>query len=353
MNVSELYQLTKWIQNEIVNTQIPQKYQQLLQILQRNAQPNQPKQPFEQQKNNLIEAIKKVPLNQLTRDQIEFLKKLGIGEAVGQKGVERIEDILYRNALDIVTAAQKIREIYQALNNGIQKANQIKMGLDGCILEESYEVEDKVLMRIYFKEKAALSNVTDLKKWGAIWYEIIRGIAIAHSATPEEVKIVGATSGSIVIEMAAAATIASTTSIIILSALKVAERFVEILKKVEELRSLKLNNQKLLAELEKEAQKEKEKGINEISNKVVNILRLNEQEQGDLINALKKSIEHLVNFIELGGEVDFIVPDEDEADKEKQSEKDIDYSRIKEIVREIREIESKIKALEPPNSKKI
>ena len=59
MNVSELYQLTKWIQNEIVNTQIPQKYQQLLQILQRNAQPNQPKQPFEQQKNNLIEAIKK------------------------------------------------------------------------------------------------------------------------------------------------------------------------------------------------------------------------------------------------------------------------------------------------------
>ncbi|GBD99130.1 hypothetical protein BMS3Abin07_01162 [bacterium BMS3Abin07] len=61
MNVSELYNLTYWIQNEIIETQIPQKYQTLQQILQQNAQPNQQKQRFESQKDNLIAAIEKVP----------------------------------------------------------------------------------------------------------------------------------------------------------------------------------------------------------------------------------------------------------------------------------------------------
>ena len=258
MNVSELYELTQWIQNEVVQTQIPKKYQNLQQILQRNAQPNQAKQPLEEQKDDLINTISKVPLNQLTKDQLDFLYSLGIGQSIGQEGVRKIEDILYRNVLDIATAAQKIQEIYQDLNNGIKKANQIRNGLDGCILEEPYEIEDEVLIRVYFREKATLSNVTDFKKWGTVWHEIGRGIAMAHNAAPEDVKIVGATSGSIVIEMATLASIASTTSIIILSALKVAERVIEILKKVEELRNLKLNNKKLLNELENEAKKEKE-----------------------------------------------------------------------------------------------
>ena len=74
MNVSELYDLTKWIQSEIVDRQIPQKYQTLQQILQQNAQPNRQKQPFENQKDDLIETIKNIRLSQLTKDQLEFLR---------------------------------------------------------------------------------------------------------------------------------------------------------------------------------------------------------------------------------------------------------------------------------------
>jgi len=109
MNVSELFELTNWIQNEIVNSQIPQKYQALQQILQQNVQPNQQKQPFENQKNDLIDTIRKVPLNQLTKDQIEFLRNLGIAQAVGKEGVDAIEYILYKNVLDIATAAKKYK----------------------------------------------------------------------------------------------------------------------------------------------------------------------------------------------------------------------------------------------------
>ena len=354
MNVSELFELTNWIQDQIVNAQIPQKYQTLQQILQRNAQPNQQKQPFENQKNELIETIQKVPLNQLTKDQLQFLRNLGIAQAVGKEGIDAIEDILYKNRLDIATAAQKILEIHQRLTQGIQKANQIKAGLQGCVTEEPYEIEDEVLIRVYFRENAKLSNVTDFKKWGNIWHEIGRGIAMAHNATPEDVKIVGATSGSIVIEMATLASIASTTSIIILSALKVAERVIEILKKVEELRELKLNNKKLLKELENEAEKEKKKGIDEISNVIINKLGLGKDAEGDKITALKKAVGNLVNFTELGGEVDFIVPEEDTEESEEADEKPekiIDYSKIKQVASEIRQIEMKIKALAAPGEK--
>lgn len=57
MNVSELYDLTHWVTDEIVTPQVPQKYQALQQILQQHAQPNQQKTSFETQKNDLIETI--------------------------------------------------------------------------------------------------------------------------------------------------------------------------------------------------------------------------------------------------------------------------------------------------------
>jgi hypothetical protein len=78
MNVTELYALTFWIDNEIHNANIVNKYQELHTILSQNSQPNQQKQPFENQKDNLITSLRDVPLNTLTLDQLDFLEKLGI-----------------------------------------------------------------------------------------------------------------------------------------------------------------------------------------------------------------------------------------------------------------------------------
>lgn len=356
MNVSELFELTNWIQTEIVNRQIPQKYQTLQQILQRNAQPNQQKQPFEDQKNDLIESIKKVRINRLTKDQLEFLRNLNIAQAIGKEGVDTIEDILYKNVIDIATAAKKIQEIHQRLTQGIQKANQIRTGLEGCVVEEEYEVEGEVLIRIYFRDKASLANVTDFKKWGETWHDIGRGIAMAHNATPEDIKIVGATSGSIVLEMATMASIATTTSAIIYSILKVVEKVLEIRKKAEEIKNLQLNNKKIALELEEEAKKEIENGAKRIANELIKELGLKQEGEGDKINALEKAVSKLLNFIELGGEVDFIIPEEDmvESDEEvEQIEKSkIDYTQIKDTSEKIRQLEYKIKALEAPNEEK-
>ena len=178
MNVSELLNLTRWIDREIVVKQIQQKYQDLATVLQQNSQPHQHQQPFEIHKNGIIANIESAPLSQLTEHQLNFLSQLGIAEAVGKKGVEQLDDILFRNALDLATATQKIQQICQQIAGGVAKSNQIKAGLDGCVSEEEYEHNNEVLMRVTFTGNASMSNVTDFRDWGVVWHNIGRGITM-------------------------------------------------------------------------------------------------------------------------------------------------------------------------------
>jgi len=341
MNVSELFNLTNWITQEIEVVQVQQKYQKLQTIIQLHAQPNQQRQPFETQKDDLIQTLKSVPLDQLTKDQLAFLEQLGISDAIGEEGIDIIEDILYRNVIDVATSAKKFAEITNKIKQGLSKSNQIKAGLTGCIFEEEYESKGEILMRVSFTGHASMGNVKDFKSWGSIWYDIGRGIAMVHNASPEDIKIVGATKGSIIIELAVIASIATTTSVIILAALKVAEKVLDIRKKAEELRGLKLKNDKLAIDLEKEAENEKEYGIEQITGEISKQLKIKENGEGDKIKALDTAVKNLVNFIEKGGIVDFVVPECEEDEEENDSN-----AELRVAFQEIRQLEKKIERLE-------
>jgi len=71
VNLSELFDLTQWIDREIKGKQIRDRYQNLQSILQANTGPNRTKQPFENEKNELIAAISTVPLESLS---MQFVK---------------------------------------------------------------------------------------------------------------------------------------------------------------------------------------------------------------------------------------------------------------------------------------
>lgn len=287
-----------------------------------------------------------VPLRSLTKDQLVFLGELGIANAVGDDGVEFIEDVLYKNVIDVANSAQKVQEVHQKINEAIQKADQIKSGLKGCVYEETYETDNEVLIRVMFTGNATMSNVTDFKTWGNIWYEIGRGVSMAHNLPPEDVKIVGATKGSIIIELAVVASIATTTSGIILSALKVAEKVLDIRKKAEEIRGMKLKNKRLATELEKEADKEKTNGIEAISAEIAKQLKIDGNGDGDKTTALDKAVKNLVNFIESGGEVDFVIPEDEGEGEGEENEETPNYNDLRITFQEIRQLETKVKLLE-------
>lgn len=345
MNVSELYKLTTWVTEEIENASIPQLYHALYQALSHNSTQST-KQPLEPHKENLITALKKVNLERLTRDQLTFLRELGIAAYVGDEGINNIDNILYKNSLDIATAAQRFQEIYQKISEGVAKSNQIKTGLSNVSISEDYELDNQVLMRVTFTGEAKMGDIKDFKKWGEIWYDIGRGIAIANDVAPEDVKIIGAARGSIIIEFAVIAKIATTASGIIWSALKLAEKVLDLRKKAEELRGMKLTNDKKALELAKEmeetADEEKTSGINQISIEITKQLKIKTNGEGDKSVALDKAIKNLVNFVERGGEVDFVMPEHEED----TVNEDETMKELRNKVQEIRKLEEKIALLE-------
>ena len=349
MQITELLKLTKWFKDYILAEQIPTKYQQLFNVMNKNAQPNnnQPKQPFESQRENLFEALKNVSLNKLTLEQIKFLEQLEVVDLLGVEGIRNIETVLYENNLDIATAAKKIGEFNAKISAANQTLTEIETTLSKSFSlkkEEENIPADSVMMRIYFQDKSAINNISDFKKLSATWYDIGRGIAMAQNKSPEDFKIIGAQKGSVIIELAVIAGLATSISTILLAGLKVAERVIEILKKAEELKNLKLTNKKIEQEIIKEAEVEKNNGINTILEAAIAELGLSKGQDGDKITSLEKSIAKLIDFTQKGGAVDFVQPDG--TDNGQQDDVRAEIIQLNENVQDIRRLENKIKMLE-------
>lgn len=344
MQIKELLNLSYWIDENIKKLQVSQKYQQLHKAMQQNvnARNNQPMQPFEAQKEAVIDTIKDISVSGLTNEQERMLSKLEISQYIGSEGVKNLENLLFRNSLDIATATAEVNSIHGKLNQAIQKSDQLKTNIASLVDtdEEDSDEDEQVIIRVHFQNDVSLNNLTDLKKLGTTWWEIGRGIAMAHDSAPEDVKIVGAQKGSIIIELAVMAAIAATTSQIILSALKVADRVLTIRKKSEEIKALQLGNQKLEADLAKEADKEKKEGLEYITKEISISLNVNQSGDGEKFKVLEKSVKNLIEFVEKGGEVDFYSP-EDSEDNQDVEQMRINFEEIKKLEKRVLAIESK------------
>lgn len=348
MQIEELHDLTNWINREVVVTGVSALYNDLLTVLNQNAQPSQTKLPFEAQKEALFTTLKTVSLSDLSSGQLEILENIGIAHNVGSEGVEAIEDVLYRNALDIATVVNKITTVVAEINTGVQWSSQINTLLLHILdVEEVRVAEDGVLMRIHFQKEAHLSNLTEFKDWGKTWYEIGRGITMANGVAPEDIKVVGASKGSIILTLLATYGIARTTSDIILAALKVAEKVYDIKKKAQEVKALKIGNDAAEKALEKAAADTKESGIKTIIADTIKQIGLDKKNEGDKVNALESSISKLVDFIEKGGEVDFVVPEETSSGEVDKDDPDVKARNdLRVIFKEVRVIEKKIQQIE-------
>jgi hypothetical protein len=350
MQINELIKLTDWFQAKVVAKGIPANFQALFNKMNANIRRNlnQPMQPFSTERDALFEAIRPINFQSLSLEQINFLKELEIDELFGPIGVDRIEGILYKNNLDLAAATRIISELNTKLTTAQTKLKQIEDSLKPHFSFNQDEFgEGNVMMRIYFKDDSSINNLSDLKKLGSTWYDIGRGIAMTQGKSPEDFVVVGAQKGSIILELAVAAGIATSVSKILLETLKVAEKVIDILKKVEELKALSLSNKSAEQALVKVAKEEKETGISSITNIIQVELNLNPETDGDKITALEKSITKLIDFTQKGGQVDFVQPEEKEEDE--NGDDDINYrgeiQKLKGNIAEIRAIENKTKLL--------
>lgn len=347
MTVEELFQLTKWIDVHVRNPRLPKRYSALQEALNRYAHPGEQGRSFDAEKQQLIEAVKAASVDTLTHSQLEFLSALQITPYVGAEGVRHIEDLLFRNVIDVATSANAFGDIVVKLNDGLNKAEGIRNGLQGCVTERAADSTDEVIIRITFKKGASLGNLSDLREWGKVWFEIGRGVAMAHGGAPEDVRIIAASHGSIVVDLATVAAIASTVSFIIMRGLAIAERVLNLQIKAEELRGMRLKNDQLALSLLEAAKVEKTAGVESIAGEAAKELGLTKSRDGEKIAALTKAIAELLDFVEKGGEVDFVLP-ELPADHEKADQKDMKKLRSNYV--EMRQLELKLALLEAPKS---
>jgi len=350
MNVTELFNLTEWINSEISENQILKLYNALHSILQQNTQPSQAKQPFDEQKNVLVEALQKAPLNRLTLAQVNFLHKLGIAPYIGSEGISHLEEILVKNPIDPATAASNVQAIITSMTQGVEKSTVIKNGLEGTV--DSKELPaDEVLIRVSFANDAVIANIADFKEWGSKWHTIGRGIAIIHDISPEDIRIIGASNGSILLDLGVTHLIASTVSRIINKALDIAERIIEIRGEAEKVRTMRLSNDKIATSLEAEAKKVNDEGVEKLASEILSQLNEGKALDGNKQNAFNKAVGHLINFLSKGGEVDCVLPEDSETTQEDEGGTQdgstrIQIAALRESFQQIRDHSAKLRVLE-------
>jgi len=340
MHIQELISYLDWFDAQVRVPNLASKYQALHQILQQNTRTNQVSQSFDAQRKALKESVINVEVQRLNKSQVAFAQDTGLLDLIGAKADSSIDDVLYKHSLDIATAAGKINEKHVKLNQILQHMNQVATGLRPYV--ESVESEyEEVLLHVRFQNNASINNVVELRQWSDAWFDIGRGVALAHGQAPEDVRIVGVSRGSIIYDLAVTYAIAHTVGGIILLVLRIAEKVQKIRKEAEVIRAMKLSNNKAEQELESEAERVEESGKEE----VITELKKDNTYDGEQETALKKAISRMFDFVNGGGEVDMYVEEEEELEEQDESVQH-QITDIQLAFQEIKKIEQSMLALE-------
>ena len=176
--------------------------------------------------------------------------------------------------------------------------------------------------------------------------DIIRGIAMVAGEAPENTKVIGASTGSIILVLAATSTLTGLLALISKHVISVAKDVVEIRNQIEDLRAKKMLNVVMQNELQK---MERDKKSNALAEVVSAIKAKMPDLDGGQITALEASVKKLLTFNEKGGNVDFVAPqiDEEKFDDLHENEDGVhDFRDARALIHDYQKVREQIKMLE-------
>lgn len=296
MNVDELYRLGVWYANQF--SDLSRHYTALLEPINHNA--NQPdKRPIEIELNELTEFLSDQYFDELSLEQLKMLNSLGVDAYIGPEGASYVEAAVRTSNYDPATAVQRLNAAVKSINSArgllaayVDAVNNLGFGPDDVLAEDGL-----ITIRIGFKNDVAINNVTDWKDTAKEWYDIIRGLSMVCEEKPEDVKVIGAATGSIILVMAGTAAFTAILAQISKHITSVAKDF-GVRMEVENLRQKKLLTRGMEAELKKI---EKEKTDNAVATIEQLLEGKMKSKDGDVSVALTSSIKKLLTFSEKGG----------------------------------------------------
>lgn len=316
MNVLELHSLAKWYQGYF--NRLNSLYTQLYQVLEHNAtQQNQ--QPVEPKLEALIPFLQEMDLGELSLQQIQLLESLEVRELIGPDGAHFVDQAVRTSKYDPASSQGRIKDARQKLSSANDRLGAYIKAVAGLGISEA-ELEavekDRITIRVGFKNEAAIDNVIHLKDAARDWFDIVRGVAMAVGEAPETTRVIGATSGSIILILSGSVAFTKALALISKHITQIAKDVLSVAAAREDLRQKKLLTKAMETEFKSlEAQKRME-GLEELHKQLSAIV--DGKQAGDVSTAVEKSVEKLLKFGEKGGDVDFVVPPahEDEGEEE-------------------------------------
>jgi len=319
MNVDELYRLGTWYVDQF--SEINRLYSELLEIINYNAQ--QPdKRPVEGHLNALTEFLFDQRFDELSLEQLKMLTTLGVGAYIGPEGAANVESAVRTSNYDPATAVQRLNAAVQSINStrGLLAAYVDAVNNLGLRPEDVLADESLITIRVGFQADVGIHNVTEWKDAAREWYDIIRGLSMACDEKPEDVQIIGAASGSIILIMAGTPIFTALLARISKHLTSVAKDIIGVRVAMEDLRQKQLLTKAMENEFKKMEKDKAEGAVRAVENLLEDKVKLKD---GEVKTALNRSIEKLLTFNEKGGTVDFVLPrDGEELEQGREAEAD-------------------------------
>lgn len=337
MDVMELDRLAYWFLDRY--PELNRLYTRLLAPINHNAsQPN--KQPVEDELEALLIYLRSTSFETLSLQQLRVLADLEADQYIGQVGAAFIEGIVRTANYDPATAAGRLNTAIAKLNEINSGFLQYRTGLHALKIEAVDDTADQesIIIRIGFQKDASIDNVTDWRESAKDWYEIIRGLALASGEAPEDTKIIGASTGSIILILAGTLSVTTLLAMISGRVTSVAKDTLGILNAIEDLRHKRVLNKNIEQDLRKQEQGLKDAALADIvdliKQKLPNL-------DGEQITAIEGSVKKLLVFNEKGGNVDFVAPEhDDEHDDEAAEDAGVPMSTLAEARKAINEYQA-------------
>ena len=341
MDVKGLYDFSGWYLKHA--KEVLQQYQGLHSKLNHNATQPQ-KQPVRDDLKEILITLRSMPFQVLTNEQIDLVREEGVEGFLGTVGARNLERIVKSARFDPASAASDVSEIVNSLSGSVSRIQNIYDSLSeiGGLSDEQSSFE-QITIRVHFKDAAAISDVGEWKEWADEWYEIIRGVTMSVGEAPENVKVLGAHQGSVIIVLGA--TVAVTGALLLISnhLTKIALNTLQVANGIADFKQ-KLRLNKTIADgLEKAIQQSEKEHLKELLETVKE--NLPSPIDGEQETALKRSIDKFKKFTERGGEVDFIAPPDPEGEGDLNAQGVEQIECVRENIAELRDTREKTRLL--------
>lgn len=304
MNIVEVIRLSDWLKENTIN--VDSQYQTLVSVLKNNStQPTQ--QPVTEPFKELCATLSSMPTEELSTLQMRVLEELDIIDLIGRRGKEWLKQKIRLTTYDPATTFETIQGASQRILAAKQNLLEFKTAATtiGFTASTPYDEHTKYVVNVIFQGDASISNVSDWKKTAADWELIISGVAGVVGEKPEDIKVIGASNGSIIFSLSATPLVTKVLATISKHIASIANDYLDFQIKRQELERSRMMSDAIKIDLKRQEDERRKEGKNIILEEVKRLVPTATPEE---ISKLTKSIDKQISFSESGGDIDFITP---------------------------------------------